>query len=365
VSPADQPSEALQEPMPAELSKGPPPDKGKGVLVKRMLLSMVVALAIIVVLFKITEVSPSLVAKTLRGVSPGWALLCWLGYMFTYVLRGIRFRMLIHSHRVSLRSMFDIVCVHNLLNQMLPMRAGELSYVYLARYRENVPVGEGLGTLIIARVMDLIAFMLVYPIAILVLYLQGFHFPSYIWKILLAAVPVFFMLALLLFLLSFRGRKMLDLFRRVVLKMPFVPSRLVCRVLEKLEESVSSFEQLGSRRLILNTLVISLAIYGVLCVAGYFLLLGLGYYMSIPLVIFCSTLAYLSNILPIHGFCGFGTHEAGWTIGCMMAGFSKEMGMASGFSFHIIILGFATVAGLYGIFRVGIPHSDPPEIVRE
>ncbi len=335
------------------------------VSVRRILLSVLVAVLIVAVLLKVTDVSLSVILDTVLQVSPGTVLLGFLLHMFAYFLRGIRFRMLIHSRRVSLRAMFDIVTVHNFLNQMLPMRAGEFSYVYLARYRENVPLGEGLGTLVIARIMDLIAFMLIYPLAILALYLQGFYFPSYIWKMLLAVVPVFFLLALLLFLLTFRGRTMLDLFRMVFLKMPFFPSRFTHRVLDKLEESVQSFEQLGSRRLLLNTLVLSLAIYGVLCLVGYVLLMGMGYPMSIPLVIFCSTFAYLSMILPIHGFCGFGTHEAGWTAGCMMAGFSKEMGMASGFTFHIIVFGYATLVGLYGILRVGVPRNQPQETARE
>jgi hypothetical protein len=36
-----------------------------------------------------------------------------------------------------------------------------------------------------------------------------------------------------------------------------------------------------------------------------------------------------------------------------MAGFSKEMGMASGLSFHIIVFGYVLLMGLYGLARIG------------
>ena len=36
-----------------------------------------------------------------------------------------------------------------------------------------------------------------------------------------------------------------------------------------------------------------------------------------------------------------------------MAGFSKEMGMASGLSFHIIVLGYVLLMGVYGLVRIG------------
>jgi uncharacterized membrane protein YbhN (UPF0104 family) len=79
--------------------------------------------------------------------------------------------------------------------------------------------------------------------------------------------------------------------------------------------------------------------------------------MEYPLVILCSSIAQLGFIIPLYGLGGFGTLEAGWTGGCMMAGFSKEMGVASGFSFHIIVLGYVSLLGLYGMLRLKGLHK--------
>ena len=321
---------------------------GRGFLV-----SVLIAVGIVFLLLRLTDVSPSLLLKTLRGVSPVALALGFMLHLFTYLLRSFRFRLLIHSARPSPGSLFQIVTVHNLMNHVLPFRAGELSFVYLVRSLHRVPVAEGLGTLAICRIMDLMAFALFYPVAIILLYHQGFAFPSYVWIVLWAVVPLFFFLAAVLVLLALRGKALVRHLRRFLDRTPVSVSGLVGRTLDKLEEAAYSFEHLGTRKVYLGAFLLSLGILAVIYLAVYVLLAGMGYPMQILLVVFCSTLATLGFLLPLYSFGGFGTLEAGWTLGCVMAGFSKEMGMASGFSFHIIVLGYVSLMGLYGLARIG------------
>ena len=126
----------------------------------------------------------------------------------------------------------------------------------------------------------------------------------------------------------------------------------MCFAFDKLEEAAQSFDHLGSKKVYVSALLMSLGLLGLVYMIAYVVIAGMGYSMSYPLVVFCSTLAYLGFILPVQGLGGFGTVEAGWTVGCLMAGFSKEMGMASGFSFHIIVLGYVSLLGLYGMLRL-------------
>lgn len=59
-------------------------------------------------------------------------------------------------------SVLDRVFAMSLANQILPARLGELSYVYLARRTQGLPVGHGLASLLIARLFDLLAIGLLY-----------------------------------------------------------------------------------------------------------------------------------------------------------------------------------------------------------
>ncbi len=321
---------------------------GRGLIV-----SILIAAGIVALLLRLTGVSPKVVWTTLRNVSPAAIAAGLLLQLLMYLLRCFRFRLLLHSARPSLGSLFEIVAVHNLMNHVLPFRTGELSYVYLIRSLHGVPVAEGLGTLVICRIMDLMAFALMYPVAIILLYLQGFAFPAYVWTVLWAVVPLFFVLGGLLVVLALRGKGLVRLLRRLVGRTRLAGSALTRRFLEKLDEAAQSFEHLGTRKVYLGVFLLSLAILGIIYFVTYILLAGMGYPMQILLVVFCSTLASLGMLLPLYSFGGFGTLEAGWTVGCMMAGFSKEMGMASGLSFHVIVLCCVTLVGLYGFIRIG------------
>jgi len=324
----------------------------------RLFVSLLVAAAIVWALLQLTDVSISQVFDTLRRTSPAAALLGLGLHMVTYGLRSLRLRFLLHSKRIPVRRLFEFTTVHYLFNHLLPLRAGEFTLVYLLRQREGVPVAEGLGILVIARVLDLIAFTLFYPAAILALDASGFPFPAYIREILWIVAGLFLALTALLVAVSFRGRALIERMRRLLLRGILRRSRFLAALFRKLDEVGRTFEHLRSWPVILGSFILSLGILGLVYLIGYVLLAGMGYPMAFPLVILCSTLANLGFILPLYSFGGFGTLEAGWTVGCLMAGFSKEMGMASGFSFHVLVLCYVSVMGVYGLFRVGAVRPD-------
>ncbi|MEM2175656.1 MAG: hypothetical protein QXI58_08580, partial [Candidatus Micrarchaeia archaeon] len=63
-------------------------------------------------------------------------------------------------------------------------------------------------------------------------------------------------------------------------------------------------------------------------------------------IVFGSTFATVTTILPIQGIAGFGSFEGGWTLGFILTGFSKDMAIVSGLLFHFIVLFFTLVIGL-------------------
>jgi uncharacterized membrane protein YbhN (UPF0104 family) len=65
-------------------------------------------------------------------------------------------------------------------------------------------------------------------------------------------------------------------------------------------------------------------------------------------VIFASTFAILTTVLPFQGLGNFGTLEAGWTLGFVAVGVSREMAISSGFTYHFVIILYFVVWGLWG-----------------
>jgi len=325
--------------------------------VHRVIFSLLVSLAVVLGLLQITKVSPTEILARLSAASP-WALLAgFLLHILAYWLRALRFRILIGSKKVGLTSLFDIMTVHNLMNHVLPFRAGELTYVYLVHQTDRVPLGEGLGTLAVARIMELVAFCVYCSLSVVWLRLARFRFAEeydpYVWAALWSIVPLLLALIALLCLLALKGVPLVKGVRQWALRGALSRARPACRLFDAMERAALSFAHLRSRRVRLAAFALSLAIMGIVYLVAYVLLSGIGYPMIYPLVVVCSTIAGLVFMLPLYGLGGLGTVETGWTLGCLMAGVPKTTAVASGFSFHIIVLGYVSLLGIYGIVRLG------------
>ena len=85
----------------------------------------------------------------------------------------------------------------------------------------------------------------------------------------------------------------------------------------------------------------------------YVLLLAMGYTVTFMTAALGTSLFRLASNLPVYGVGGFGTVELTWTVAFVLLGMSKEAAIVSGFSTHIITLGFAVLLGAIGSFSFG------------
>jgi len=59
--------------------------------------------------------------------------------------------------------------------------------------------------------------------------------------------------------------------------------------------------------------------------------------------------AVIANMLPINSPGSVGTLEAGWTIGYMMAGVSRENALASGILMHAFVIVYGAILAIAGL----------------
>jgi uncharacterized membrane protein YbhN (UPF0104 family) len=69
----------------------------------------------------------------------------------------------------------------------------------------------------------------------------------------------------------------------------------------------------------------------------YVLLRGFGIETSFIKVVSGSSVGIMASVLPISGVGNWGTLEAGWAAGFLIAGLNKEKVIALGFGVHILI----------------------------
>ncbi len=296
------------------------------------------------------------VGATLARTDLGWLLGAFVAYAASYALRALRFRLLIHSARPPLHDLAAVVCVHNLLNMLLPLKSGELSYVYLARKRYGVSLGEGAATLVLARLYDLLGIGAWLLTAILVTRLAGGDGGGEATERFIAAGAALTAVSLVTIVgLAPLVRKIAGWIEALARR----SSRPLPRSLaEKARALVHHVESIRARRtapLVLACTQIQWLMTFVTCFA---VLRAGGVTFPFLRSVLGSTGLSVALILPINPIGGIGTFEAGWTFGYVLAGLDRSLALATAVSAHLFILGFAALLGAAGALRLrGTPAT--------
>lgn len=273
-------------------------------------------------------------------------------YALTLAVRAWRFSWLfgrIAKTKVSFFTAFDLVALNNVLNHLLPLRAGEIAFLTLARRQLGVGVTESTLMLFVARLGDLAGLLL--GMAVVIWWIP--KAPLQVRGILLG-------LALLATFTLWRVDVAVAVGRYFVAKlsalMPaFVRKKLV-GVLEKLDR-VSPL--LGDRSLFTKNLALSATIWGVNTVFFFVVMRILALDVNFAQVFIGGSGAALLPSLPINAFGTLGTLEAGWAAGFVLVGVPKDPATASGFILHGVIL---LMSGLTGAWAARLLVRPAPTV---
>jgi uncharacterized membrane protein YbhN (UPF0104 family) len=210
---------------------------------------------------------------------------------------------------------------HNLANNFLPMRSGEVAFPVLMSRYFSIPLARSVPALLWFRVFDL------HTLALLALWVLG---SQWFGPILLVVVVVgWLMLPWILFLanhwlLSWIGDQ---------------PGGVVGRLLHKLLDGAPK-----SRELLLRTWFWTLLNWSVKLLAFLWLLMlfaGIGPEAALLGVIG----GELTSVLPIHGIAGAGTYEAGIVAALLPFQVATDVALGAAVNLHLFLLGVTLIGG--------------------
>ena len=309
--------------------------------------AVLITLATLAILF--TQVNIRDIVTTLANINPIYLVAGFSLYFCTYFLRALRFHMLLNGE-VGLKDLFMIVCMHNMVNNILPARTGEFSYVYLLKKVDGRrTTGEGLATLVVVRVFDFIMITVLFFISALFITDVPAIIQKGIW------IVAIFMIGLIIVLIALLryGRSFYSLVIRIFVRFHLATYQVGRYLLQKADEAVTALEKVSIRDYVTRIIFISLAIWGLNYSMVYLLLLGMDIVIPIQTVVLGATFTLLTSLLPIQGIAGFGTTESVWTLVFVPLGLTVETAIVSGFSYHILLLIFYLILGAIGtiLFR--------------
>ncbi|MDD4254483.1 MAG: lysylphosphatidylglycerol synthase transmembrane domain-containing protein [Methanofollis sp.] len=315
--------------------------------VKHSVLAKGVALIVTIILLALlfSQIDLSDIVTTIANIDPLYLVAGFFLYTSSYFFRALRFHILL-NREVGLRTLFRIVCVHNMVNGILPARTGELSYIYLLKKVDGRNVGEGVSTLTIARIFDFIAITICFLISFIIIGEISSTLVQTAWM-----VGVFMIaMVLSLFFLLHSGRKFIYAIHILFNKCHLVKWRFGDCILKCGEEAVESLEKIketGNNQYIFIFLV-SCGIWVSLYLLIFLLVSGMEIHIGFFLVLFASTFAIISTVLPIQGIGGFGTVEGAWSVGFILVGLPNEVAINSGFVYHIVYFIYLMLLGIGG-----------------
>ena len=310
-------------------------------------IAALITIVLVAILF--TQINLGDVKTTLKNINPIYIIAGFILYTCCYFFRAWRFHILLNKE-VSIKDLFNIGCVHNMMNNLLPARTGELSYIYLLKTEQNKTTGEGLATLVISRIFDFII--------ISIFFLLFFLFVKNLttdFSILIGIGILFlFLMVILLFGLLFYGNTILRLFKSWAHYINFKKFRVGDYITQKSEETIGCFEKFktGQINTHISVIIFSIGIWILQYSLFYLIAISMGIHLEPVQMLFASSFAVFSTVLPIQGIGGFGTMEAGWALGFIAVGVSNEVAINTGFGFHLIILLYTISLGLFGYLNI-------------
>ena len=273
-----------------------------------------------------------------------------------YVLRAWRFQLLFPpAARPGIGSLLAVGSAHNLAAYVLPAKTGEASFVIYARRACGVSGSQALASLITSRLLDLCTVCAGLGVACLFLATGRGDAPAW-FAPLGAALSV---LAVFIGLLAWKSHWLVAIYTKLAQLTRLDRTRLGQRVDGLAIKVAAALREAGGEGRVIQAALVSapqwlgiFLFYGVL-VRG----LGLSDTIDLSQAALGSGLAVVANLLPINGFAGFGTQEAGWVLGFGALGVPKDLATATSVGVHLIQLGNVVLFGLLGHIALALIPS--------
>lgn len=255
--------------------------------------------------------------------------------MIQYFFLALRWRFLCDGI-IGLDSFYYVTSIHNMTNNLMPMRTGELIYPYLLKRYFNVGLGDSTAYLIYARIFDLIAMGVFFFFSILLtrdkitlffgdIKAESLRFLLYL-VILVAAVGVIYWI-----------------FSKIT-ESKKAEERYLLRTLKNGFSALSEgMKKVGIIKKFFVLFLMSLAVFLSRYTFFMFALATFGIELSFTQAVIVATAPILAAVFPVQGIGGYGTIETGWVLGFMLIGLDKELTLMAGFGTHSLRLLFSIV----------------------
>ncbi len=207
--------------------------------------AVLLALGLLILYGLLRSVHPDQVAASIRGASPGWVTIGLLAYLAFIVVRGWRWQVILRASApaATLGDAMAVTAIGFALNAVSPFKLGELLRIGAIAPRARIGVGEATATVVVERVLDVLALLV---IAIAAAAVSGAGANSFgLWSGVVVIAVVSLAIAALAYLMVSHPQATLALVDRVAARLPARVGTLVDRFAASVLKGFASLRSPG------------------------------------------------------------------------------------------------------------------------
>lgn len=345
------------------MNAGKPKKKkiGKKTILFRVLnIVIVIAFGVFLVYYLLNQVNISDIKQAFTGMYRPTLIGALAVMLISNFFRAYRKDILVGSDRIGMGDMFLVSMIRNAFNMVLPARTGEFSYIYVLTRRFKFPLEVGVSTLMVALIFDLAIVFSLIVISIIIVGVNAYSISSI--SVIFIAVALLAASMLVLFYLANIIDLILIAYRKLLNRSGVQENKLIYRIYKKLLDINKNLRIIRGRKIYWKVYLSSIAIR-VLKFAAYYLIIHailapMGYSFSdlnFWVILLATVAAEISAVLPTHALAGFGTYEGAFALAFIMLGFTEEIAIIVGFTYHLVVLLYTVMLGIISIIIISMP----------
>ena len=332
----------------------------KQIIFRVLNIVIVVCLGVFLVYYLLNRVNISDIRQAFLGMYRPTLIGALAIMLLSNLFRAYRKNILVGSDRSGMGDMFLVALIRNAFNMVLPARTGELSYIYVLTRRFMFPLEIGVSTLMVVLMFDLVIVFSLILVSIIIVGINTYAISSV--SVIAIAVVLLAISLLILFYLSNIIDLVLMIYRKLLKRFRVSEKKLTFKIYKKLLD-ININLRLIKRKGIYWKVYLSSIATRVLKFTSYYLIIHavlspMGYTfgeLNYWVILLATVAAEISAVLPTHALAGFGTYEGAFALAFITLGFTEEISIIVGFSYHLVVLLFTVILGIIAMIIISMP----------
>jgi uncharacterized protein (TIRG00374 family) len=299
------------------------------------------ALSLVFLVYVLLNLDWEILRIAFSDIRWGWLGMALLAYLVNIGLRALRFTNLIYSRTVKWLELIPVSALHNIFMYLMPAKAGDVTYIFIAKDRLDLSLTEGTATLLAARFYDfsVVALFLLILLPLFKDEIPGWIFISAMSFCVLILIGTLGVLAFLKFGTPNQGSV------NSLTSTHEHPSGLLNRLLAVWNKFIAGLREIQKHGAHGKVALLTAGIWLCVYFNFYFATKSMGLPVAFYHIAIISMVMIPLTLLPLQGFANIGTHEVGWTSVLVAFNYPYKTALAIAAGSHFVLLLSVLISG--------------------